>query len=72
MTKDGPAYAPSPSSADRPPVREWLALVIGRDAVQVPGAADGGPWPAAGTLLPPPVQLFMLSFLMLFVELARP
>ena len=70
MTKDGTTHAPPPSSADRLPVREWLALAFGRDAVQVPDAADGGPSPATGTLLPPPVQLFLLSFLMLFVELA--
>jgi len=70
MTKDGPTYAPAPSSADRLPVREWLALAFGRDAVQVPGAADGGPQPAPETLLSPPVQLVMLSFLMLFIELA--
>ena len=71
MTKDGPTHAPPPpSSADRLPVREWLALAFGRDAVQVPGAAGGGPQPANGTLLPLPVQLFLLSFLMLFVELA--
>ena len=70
MTNDGPTHAPPPSSADRSSVRELLALVLGRDTVQAPGAADGGPWPAGGTLLPPPLQLFVLSFLMLFVELA--
>jgi hypothetical protein len=48
-----------------------LALVLGRDAAQAPGTFDdGGPGRAAGTLLPPPFQLFVLSFLMLFVELA--
>ena len=70
MTNDGPIYPPTPSSANRLTAREWLALVLGRDAVPPPGAADGEPWPAGGTLLPPPLQLFMLSFLMLFVELA--
>ena len=69
MTKDGPTHAPLPSSTDRLPVRDWLALAFGRDAVQVQ-SADGGPSPGTGTLLPPPVQLFTLSFLMLFVELA--
>ncbi len=70
MTNDGPTHAPPPSSADRLSARELLALVLGRDAVQAPGVADGGPWPAGRTLLPPPLQLFVLSFLMLFVELA--
>jgi uncharacterized membrane protein SpoIIM required for sporulation len=37
----------------------------------VPDAADDeAPEPAPGTLLPPSLQLFVLSFLMLFVELA--
>ncbi len=70
MTNDSPTPAAPPPSANRLRVREWLALVLGRDAVPAPGAADGGPWPAGGTLLPPPLQLFVLSFLMLFVELA--
>src|SRR6266700_60167 len=70
MTNDGPTHAPPPSSADRLSARELLALVLGRDAVQAPGVADGGLGPAAGKLLPPPLQLFVLSFLMLFVELA--
>jgi hypothetical protein len=69
MTKDGPTHASLPSSTDRLPVRDWLALAFGRDAVQAQ-SADGGPSPGTGTLLPPPVQLFTLSFLMLFVELA--
>ena len=69
MTKDGPTHAPLPSSADRLPVRDWLALAFGRDAVQLQ-SADGGPSTGTGTLLPPRVQLFTLSFLMLFVELA--
>ncbi|MGH3198654.1 MAG: spermidine synthase [Streptosporangiaceae bacterium] len=53
------------------PARELLGLVFGRDVVQASGAADdGAPAPAEGTLLAPPLQLFMLSFLMLLVELA--
>ena len=39
--------------------------------MSAPGIADnGGPGPGGGTLLPLPLQLFVLSFLMLFVELA--
>jgi hypothetical protein len=68
MTSNGPSFTPSP--ADRLPLRDWLALAVGRDAVPPGGAADGGPDPAAGTLLPAPLRLFVLSFLMLFVELA--
>jgi hypothetical protein len=70
MTKDGPSFTPSPPPAKRLPSREWLALAFGRDTVPPGGTAGGGPGPAAGTLLPPPLQLFVLSFLMLFVELA--
>ncbi len=70
MTKNSPTQTPPPSSADRRPVREVLALVLGRDVVQAPDAADGRSRPAEGTLLPPQLQLFVLSFLMLFVELA--
>jgi Spermine/spermidine synthase domain len=70
MTREGftgPASLPS----NRRPVREWLALALGRDVVRAPGADDdGGSEPARGTLLAPPVRLFLLSFLMLFVELA--
>ena len=50
-----------------------LALGFGRDVVQAPaatGAADGGAEPDGRALLPPRLRLFMLSFLMLFVELA--
>ena len=68
MTNDGPPRPPLPSSANRLTAREWLALLLGRDAV--PPGADGARRPAGGTLLPPPLQLFVLSFLMLFVELA--
>lgn len=70
MTNDGATYPPSSSSVNRLTARGLLALVLGRDAMPAPGAADGDPWPAGGTLLPPPLQLFALSFLMLFVELA--
>ena len=72
MTNDG-SISPAPSSPtpDRLPARELLALLLGRDAVPAPGAVgDGAPPPVTGTLLAPPLQLFMLSFLMLFVELA--
>ena len=45
--------------------------MLGRDALPASGAADdGASGPAGGTLLAPPLQLFFLSFLMLFVELA--
>ena len=69
MTKDGSTgpVAP-PSAADRLPAREMLSLAFGPDVVRAPGAA--GDDTAGGTLLPPPLQLFVLSFLMLFVELA--
>ncbi len=70
MSNDAPAYAPPQSSERRLPVRDLPALLLGRDAVKAPGAADSEPRPAVGTLLPPPLQLFVLSFLMLFVELA--
>ena len=58
---------PPPSTA-RLPERELLALVLGRDVVQVPD--DGAAGTDGRTLLPLPAQLFFLSFLMLFVELA--
>jgi hypothetical protein len=70
MTKNSPSFTPPPSPADRSSLREWPALVLGRDAVPAPRTADGRPGSAAGTLLPAPLQLFVLSFLMLFVELA--
>jgi hypothetical protein len=72
MTDDG-AISPAPSSPapKRRSARELLALLLGRDVVPTPGAADDGRrGPAGGTLLAPPLQLFALSFLMLFVELA--
>ncbi len=71
MINDDPASpAPLPSSANRLPVRDLLGLVFGRDVVQAPGTAvDDGPGPPEGGL-PPRLRLFVLSFLMLFVELA--
>jgi Spermine/spermidine synthase domain len=69
MTNDGTIAPPSP--ATRLPARDLLGLFLGRDVVPAPAAAvDDGSGAAAGTLLAPPLQLFMLSFLMLFVELA--
>ncbi|MFY9933504.1 MAG: spermidine synthase [Streptosporangiaceae bacterium] len=44
-------------------MRKLLSLVLGRDTVPT---SD----PSAMPLLPPPLRLFVLSFLMLFVELA--
>jgi Spermine/spermidine synthase domain len=71
MIKDSPTNpAPPPPSATRMPPREVLALLLGRDVVSAPDADDGAPGPGGGTLLPLPLQLFFLSFLMLFVELA--
>ena len=70
MTKDGSSFTPPPSPADRLSLREWPALALGRDAVPAPRTADGEPGSGTGTLLPAPLQLFVLSFLMLFVELA--
>ena len=71
MTNDGSiSPAPLSPSPDRLPARQLLRLVLGRDVVPAPGAGNAGPGPAGGTLLPLPLQLFMLSFLMLFVELA--
>jgi hypothetical protein len=71
MTNDGPGDPASASlSARRPAAGGLLALVLGRDAVPAPGGDDAAPGPARGTLLPSGLQLFMLSFLMLFVELA--
>ncbi len=71
MTNDG-STSPvlPPSSVNRLSARELLALLLGRDVVPAPGTDNKGPGPAGGTLLPLPLQLFALSFLMLFVELA--
>jgi Spermine/spermidine synthase domain len=74
MTNDGPAGSVASTSS----AKSLLALVLGRDVVQAPypmpavdgGPGPAGPGPAGGTLLPPRLQLFALSFLMLFVELA--
>ena len=64
MTNDGPTTAdPSPSGAPRSPVRKLLSLVLGQETVPASG-------PSAVPLLPRPLRLFVLSFLMLFVELA--
>jgi len=64
MTNDGPTTgAPPPSRAPHVPGRKLLSFVFGRDAVPAPG-------PSAASLLPPSLRLFVLSFLMLFVELA--
>src|SRR5579859_7904964 len=68
MTDDGFTHVSPPAS--RLPVREVLGLALGLDVAQVPAKADDGSGAAPGTLLPPPLQLFGLSFLMLFVELA--
>src|SRR5260370_41622179 len=75
MTFDGPTSpAPPPSSVARWRVRELLALVLGRDAVQAPGTrgavADGGPGAAGGTLLPPPPPLVPPPLPRLFVPVA--
>src|SRR6266568_1605463 len=68
MTRDGLTQASPPAS--RMAVREAIGLALGRDVAQAPATAGDDSRPAAGTLLPPPLQLFGLSFLMLFVELA--
>src|SRR5579859_4841306 len=68
MTDDGLTHASPPAS--RLPVRDVLGLALGRDVAQMPAKASDGSGTAPGTLLPPPLQLFGLSFLMLFVELA--
>jgi hypothetical protein len=50
-----------------------LTFVLGGDVVRVRDAAptgDSGPQSAGRALLPPGLRLFLLSFLMLFVELA--
>jgi Spermine/spermidine synthase domain len=71
MTNDSPSDpAPASSSATRPAAGKLLTLVLGRDATQAPGGDDTAPGSVRETLLPRGLQLFMLSFLMLFVELA--
>jgi hypothetical protein len=70
MTNDSPSDpAPASSSATRPAAGELLTLVLGRDT-QAPGGDDAASGPVRETLLPRGPQLFTLSFLMLFVELA--
>ncbi len=54
-------------------MRDVLALVLGRDVVRAPDdvpTAGGGSESAGRAVLPPGLRLFLLSFLMLFVELA--
>jgi hypothetical protein len=71
MTNDSPSDpAPASSSATRLAAGQLLTLVLGRDAAQAAGGDDAVPEPAPETLLPRGLQLFTLSFLMLFVELA--
>jgi hypothetical protein len=71
MTNDSPSDpAPASSSATRPAAGELLTLVLGRDATPAPGGDGTVPGSVRETLLPRGLQLFMLSFLMLFVELA--
>jgi Spermine/spermidine synthase domain len=57
MTNNGPTGSVAQPSS----VKELLGLALGRDVVRAPDEK---------TLLPPRLQLFVLSFLMLFVELA--
>ncbi len=69
MTNEGSTSPVLPSSSAKGlPARELLALLLGRDVA--PGTDTRCPGPGGGTLLPLPLQLFALSFLMLFVELA--
>ncbi len=68
MTDDSLTHASPPAS--RLPARELFGLALGLDVAQARTKAGDGSEPAAGTFLPPPLQLFGLSFLMLFVELA--
>jgi Spermine/spermidine synthase domain len=71
VTNDAPGdTAPASSPVRRLAAGELLALVLGRDAAQARGGDEVASGPARETLLPMGLQLFMLSFLMLFVELA--
>jgi hypothetical protein len=71
MIHDGPGNpAPVSSSPTRPAAGGLLTVVLGRDAAQARGGDDAASGAVRKTLLPPGVQLFTLSFLMLFVELA--
>lgn len=76
MTSDQTGNVAPPPSATRLRARDTLAMVLGRDVVRArddPDTADtagSGPESAEGALLPLGLRLFLLSFLMLFVELA--
>ena len=73
MTSDQTGNVAPPPSATRLRARDTLATVLGRDVVRArddPGTAGSGPESAEGALLPLGLRLFLLSFLMLFVELA--
>jgi Spermine/spermidine synthase domain len=72
MTNDHSGTVASPSSATRFAVRDMLAFGLGRDVVRARDAVAtaGGAGPAGRALLRPGLRLFLLSFLMLFVELA--
>ena len=73
MTSDQTGNVAPPPSATRLRARDTLAMVLGRDVVGArddPGTAGSGPESAEGALLPLGLRLFLLSFLMLFVELA--
>ena len=73
MTSDQTGNVAPPLSATRLRARDTLAMVLGRDVVRArddPDTAGSGPESAEGALLPLGLRLFLLSFLMLFVELA--
>jgi hypothetical protein len=73
MTSDQTGNVAPPPSATRLRARDTLAMVLGRDVVRArddPDTAGSGPGSAEGALLPLGLRLFLLSFLMLFVELA--
>src|SRR5438876_6957927 len=73
MTSDQTGNVDPPPSATRLRARDTLATVLGRDVVGArddPDTAGSGPESAEGALLPLGLRLFLLSFLMLFVELA--
>jgi len=73
MTSDQTGNVAPPPSATRLRARNTLAMVLGRDVVRArddPDTAGSGPESAEGALLPLGLRLFLLSFLMLFVELA--
>ena len=73
MTSDQTGNDAPPPSATRLRARDTLATVLGRDVVRArddPDTAGSGPESTEGALLPLGLRLFLLSFLMLFVELA--